>query len=157
MIRLNNNSLGTFMRGDSAIIPWSWKKRSSEGQLTPISLVGYKASMTIKSNNYDLSADDQTPDEMERTTAKGYNNTFFKIDVDCDNPTQMHNIAPAKGEIQFHLPKQATWVEPGKYVVDIVVQNKASKWTTTVFSGTLEIVGHPTNRLTTDGPDSWRG
>ena len=156
MAKVNKVSIGSFMRGDSAVVPWSWKKKGSDGQLTPISLVGYKASMTIKAKDYDQSTDDQTPDEMESTTVKGYNDTFFKIDIDCDNPTQMQNVAPTKGEILFHLPKQATWVEPGSYSVDIVVQNKASKWTTTVFTGTLEIIGHPTNRLTTDSPDSWR-
>lgn len=151
MAKVNKVNIGSFMRGDSAVIPWAWKKRGEDGQLTPLSLRGYKASMTIKSEASDYSVDD----EENSTTPKGYNNTYFKIDVDCDNSVQMHGVSPDKGEVLFHLPKQATWVDPAPYQVDIVVQNKSSRWTTTVFSGQLEIIGHPTNRLTTDAPDSW--
>lgn len=148
-------SIGSFMRGDSAVIPWSWKKKGDGGELTPISLAGYKVSLTVKGSEYDLSVDDITPINGVESTVKGYNDNYLKVDIDCDNPTEMSNMDPALGEVHFHLPKQAMWLEPGDYSVDIVVENKASKWTTTVLMGTLTIIGHPTNRLTTDAPDRY--
>ena len=109
--------------------------------------------MTFKNHLYDQSTDDETEDTNGKTTLKGFNNKLFKIDIDCDDPTQMSGIDPAKGEVLFKIPKQATWVEPGKYHWDIVVENKTSKITTTLAKGTMEIVGHATNRLTTDSPE----
>lgn len=147
-IRLNQHQ-----RGDSGIIPWSWTRIDEQGVEHPVSLVGYKVSMTFKNHLYDQSTDDETEDTNGKTTLKGFNNKLFKIDIDCDDSTQMSGIDPAKGEVLFKIPKQATWVEPGKYHWDIVVENKTSKITTTLAKGTMEIVGHATNRLTTDSPE----
>lgn len=156
MAKLNTKvSIGSFIRGDSAVIPWSWKKKSQTGELSAVSLAGYKAALTVKNSNYDKSVDDINPQDGIGGAVKGYNETILKVDIDCDNPAEMSNIDPTTGEIHFHLPKQAMWLDEGDYNVDIVVENKASKWTTTVFIGTLSIIGHPTNRLTTDAPDRY--
>lgn len=148
MGKINTLKLDSHPRGDSGVLRWSWVKKESDGTTRALSLVGYKAALTVKSPVYDDSTDDST-------AASGYNNVLWKIDVDCDNPTQMHGIDPANGMILFAMPKQANWVEPGTYNIDIVIENKASHRTTTVFLGTIEIQGHPTNRLTTDTPDDF--
>lgn len=148
MAKLNTIKLDTHPRGDSGVIRWSWVKKESDGTLTPLSLVGYKVAMTVKSSVYDMSADDST-------ASSGYDNALWKIDIDCDNPTDMHGIDPAEGKVLFAMPKQANWITPGTYNIDIVVENKTSHRTTTVMLGTIEIQGHPTNRLTTDTPDSY--
>lgn len=147
MPQLTSIQLNQHQRGDSGIIPWSWTRLDEQGNEHPVSLAGYKVSMTFKNNKYDDSINDET-------VLKGFNNQQFKIDIDCDDPTQMSGIDPAKGEVLFKIPKQATWVEPGKYNWDIVVENKTSKITTTLAKGTMEIVGHTTNRLTTDSPEA---
>lgn len=148
MGKINTLKLDSHPRGDSGVLRWSWVKKESDGTTRSLSLVGYKAALTVKSPVYDDSVDDST-------AASGYNNVLWKIDVDCDDSTQMHGIDPANGMILFAMPKQANWVEPGTYNIDIVVENKASHRTTTVFLGTIEIQGHPTNRLTTDAPDDF--
>lgn len=148
MGKINTLKLDSHPRGDSGVLRWSWVKKESDGTTRTLSLVGYKAALTVKSPVYDDSVDDST-------AASGYNNVLWKIDVDCDDSTQMHGIDPANGMILFAMPKQANWVEPGTYNIDIVVENKASHRTTTVFLGTIEIQGHPTNRLTTDTPDDF--
>lgn len=153
MAKLEKLKLGSHPRGDTGVIRWSWKKQTASGT-EKLSLAGYKACLTVKSNEYDLSLDDSSPDEQERTTVSGYNNVMWKVDIDCDNPTDMSNIDPREGQIIFPIHKQAAWLEPGKYNIDIVLENKASRNTTTVMFGEIEIQGHPTNRLTTDGPDS---
>ena len=148
MGKINTLKLDSHPRGDSGVLRWSWVKKESDGTTRTLSLVGYKAALTVKSPVYDDSVDDST-------AASGYNNVLWKIDVDCDDSAQMHGIDPANGMILFAMPKQANWVEPGTYNIDIVVENKASHRTTTVFLGTIEIQGHPTNRLTTDTPDDF--
>ena len=148
MGKINSVKLDSHPRGDSGVLRWSWVKKESDGTTRALSLVGYKAALTVKPVVNDDSVDDST-------AASGYNNVLWKIDVDCDDTTQMHGIDPSNGMILFAMPKQANWVEPGTYNIDIVVENKASHRTTTVFMGTIEIQGHPTNRLTTDTPDDF--
>ncbi len=148
MGKINSVKLDSHPRGDSGVLRWSWVKKESDGTLRTLSLVGYKAALTVKSPLNDDSVDDST-------AVSGYNNVLWKVDVDCDDATQMHGIDPANGMILFAMPKQANWVEPGTYNIDIVVENKASHRTTTVFIGTIEIQGHPTNRFTTDAPDDF--
>ena len=147
MSKLNIIKLTPHPRGDSGILRWSWVKKESDGTTTPLSLVGYKVAMTVKKNQWGT-------DTVDQGSAKGYNNTLWKIDIDCDDPTEMHGIDPANGMVLFEMPKQANWITPGTYYADIVVENKSSHRTTTVMLGTIEIQGHPTNRLTTDIPDS---
>ena len=113
MGKINTLKLDSHPRGDSGVLRWSWVKKESDGTTRALSLVGYKAALTVKSPVYDDSVDDST-------AASGYNNVLWKIDVDCDNPTQMHGIDPANGMILFAMPKQANWVEPGTYNIDIV-------------------------------------
>lgn len=148
MAKINTIKLDTHPRGDSGIIRWSWVKKEEDGTLTPLSLVGYKVAMTVKQKDWDSSSDDTS-------AVKGYNNTLWKIDIDCDDTEQMHGLDPTEGKVLFEMPKQANWVTPGTYHLDIVVENKSSHRTTTVMLGTIEIQGHPTNRLTTDTPDSY--
>lgn len=148
MGKINSVKLDSHPRGDSGVLRWSWVKKESDGTTRTLSLVGYKAALTVKSPLNDDSVDDST-------AVSGYNNVLWKVDVDCDDPTQMHGIDPANGMILFAMPKQANWVEPGTYNIDIVVENKSSHRTTTVFIGTIEIQGHPTNRFTTDIPDDF--
>lgn len=151
MTKIQKIKLGSHPRGDSGFIRWSWKKQGSNGELTKLSLVGYKASLTVKQAEHDSVTNDSGDGEG---AVKGFNNTEWKVDIDCDNPTQMRGINPTEGQILFPIHKQATWLEPGTYNVDIVLENKASKATTTVMIGEIEIQGHPTNRLTTDAPDN---
>lgn len=148
MAKLNVIKLDAHPRGDSGVIRWSWVKQNSDNTTTPLSLVGYKASLTVKAEQFDSDVDDDS-------AVAGYNDTLWRIDVDCDDSTDMHGIDPANGMILFEMPKQANWIEPGTYYMDIVVENKSSHRTTTVMLATLEIQGHPTNRLTTDTPDDY--
>lgn len=148
MGKINSVKLDSHPRGDSGVLRWSWVKKESDGTVRTLSLVGYKAALTVKSPLNDDSVDDST-------AVSGYNNVLWKVDVDCDDATQMHGIDPVNGMILFAMPKQANWVEPGTYNLDIVVENKSSHRTTTVFMGTIEIQGHPTNRFTTDIPDDF--
>lgn len=148
MGKINTLKLDSHPRGDSGVLRWSWVKKESNGTTRPLSLVGYKAALTVKSPVYDIDADDDS-------AVEGYNNALWRIDIDCDDTDDMHGIDPANGMILFAMPKQANWIEPGTYNIDIVVENKASHRTTTVFLGTIEIQGHPTNRLTTDAPDDF--
>ena len=155
MGKLNVINLDSHPRGDSGVLWWSWKKREEDGTLTTLSLAGYKAALTLKAKQYDKSVDDITPDETNSSAVKGFDETAWVINVDCDNPDDMHGIDPSEGMILFEMPKQANWIEPGKYYIDIVVTNKSSHRTTTVMLGQIEIQGHPTNRLTTDIPDTF--
>lgn len=148
MAQINTINLDAHPRGDSGLIRWSWVKKNADGSTTPISLVGYRASFTCKSAVYDDEADDSS-------AVEGYENALWKVDVDCDDPDQMHGIDPATGMCMFEIPKQATWTEPGQYNCDIVVENKSSHRTTTCMVGTITVQGHPTNRLTTDYPDTF--
>lgn len=148
MAKLNVIKLDAHPRGDSGVLRWSWVKENADGTKTALSLAGYKAAMTVKAAQSDTDADDLT-------AVEGYDSTLWKVDVDCDDSTQMHGIDPAEGMILFEMPKQANWVNPGTYYIDIVVENKASHRTTTVCLGQIEIQGHPTNRLTTDAPDTY--
>lgn len=154
MGKLNVIKLDSHPRGDSGVLRWSWVKRDASGNLVPLSLVGYKAALTVKAREYDSVATD-VGTEFEPSAVVGYNDSLWKIDVDCDNATQMHGVDPTKGMILFEMPKQANWIDPGSYYMDIVLENKTSHRTTTVMVGTIEIQGHPTNRLTTDAPDSF--
>lgn len=155
MGKLNTVKLDTLPRGDSGLLRWSWVKREEDGSTRPLSLVGYKAALTVKAKEYDDVPDDSMDEYGTESAVIGYNNTEWKIDVDCDDPTQMHGIDPAEGMILFTMPKQANWIKPGTYFIDIVVENKTSHRTTTVMVGTIDIQGHPTNRLTTDTPDTF--
>ena len=146
MAKLNTIKLEAHPRGDSGVIRWSWVKKGESGDLTPLSLVGYQAALTVKQQLYDMDEDDER-------AAKGNDDVLFRITVDCDNPEEMHSIDPTLGQIMFEIPKKATWLIPGTYYMDIVVENKASHKTTTVMLATLEIQGHPTNRFTSDTAD----
>lgn len=148
MAQLTELNLNTFVRGDSSVLRWSWVKQEAGGGTTPLSLVGYKVALTVKTSQYDSSVDDST-------AVQGSDNVLFKIDVDCDNPEDMHGIDPTLGQIVFPLSKKATWIAPGTYYIDIVVENKSSHRTQTVMYGKLNIQGHPTNRLTTDETDTF--
>ena len=142
MGKLNVVSLDAHPRGDSGVLRWSWVKKESDNTTTALSLVGYKVSLTVKANQYDS-------DENDDSAVEGYDNTL------CDNSTDMHGLDPAEGKVLFPMPKQATWITPGTYWIDIVVENKASYRTTTVFLGKIEVQGHPTNRRTTDHTDDF--
>lgn len=148
MGKLNIVKLDSHPRGDSGVLRWSWVKKESDGSTRALSLVGYKVALTVKMPLYD-------EEPLDNEAASGYNETLWRIDIDCDNQEEMHGIDPSLGMVLFAMPKQATWVNPGTYNMDIVVENKSSKRTTTVFLGQIEIQGHPTNRLTTDFPDSF--
>lgn len=148
MGKLNVVSLDAHPRGDSGVLRWSWVKKESDNTTTALSLVGYKVSLTVKANQYDT-------DEGDDTAMVGYGDTLWRVDIDCDNSTDMHGLDPAEGKVIFPMPKQATWVNPGTYWIDIVVENKASYRTTTVFLGKIEVQGHPTNRRTTDHTDDF--
>lgn len=151
MAKLNTIKIDTHPRGDSGLLRWSIVRRQADGSTSPLSLVGYKVAMTIKTRQWDYS-----PDDVENSdTAKGYNEQLWMTSIDCDNSEEMHGLDPAEGKVLFEFPKQQNWVEPGTYYLDIVIENKASHRTTTVLLGTIEIQGHPTNRLTTDVPDSF--
>lgn len=148
MGKLNVITLDSHPRGDSGVLRWSWVKKQQNNTTTPLSLVGYKVSLTVKSVQSDSDVDDDT-------AAGGYNDALWRVDIDCDNSTDMHGLDPAEGRVLFPMPKQATWIEPGTYWIDIVVENKASYRATTVFLGKIEVQGHPTNRRTTDHADSF--
>lgn len=148
MGKLNVVKLDSHPRGDSGVLRWSWVKKNQDGTTSVLSLAGYKVALTVKSPVYDT-------DTADNSAVEGYNSTLWRIDIDCDNSTQMHGIDPAEGMVLFAMPKQANWVTPGTYNIDIVVENKSSHRTTTVFLGQIEIQGHPTNRLTTDTPDDY--
>ena len=148
MGKLNVVKLDSHPRGDSGVLRWSWVKKNQDGTTSVLSLAGYKVALTVKSPVYDM-------DTADNSAVEGYNSTLWRIDIDCDNSTQMHGIDPAEGMVLFAMPKQANWVTPGTYNIDIVVENKSSHRTTTVFLGQIEIQGHPTNRLTTDTPDDY--
>ena len=151
MAKLQTIKIDTHLRGDSGLLRWSWVKQNADGSTSPLSLAGYKVAMTIKDKQWD-----DSPDDIEGAyTAVGYNGVRWMTTIDCDNSVEMHGINPAEGKVLFEMPKQANWVEPGTYWLDIVVENKASHRTTTVLLGQIEIQGHPTNRLTTDIPDSF--
>lgn len=151
MAKLTTIKIDTHPRGDSGMLRWSIVRQQADGSTVPLSLVGYKVAMTIKTKQWDSSADDIEGSD----TAVGYNDQRWMTTIDCDNPSEMHGLNPADGKILFDMPKQANWVDPGTYWMDIVIENKASHRTTTVFLGQIEIQGHPTNRLTTDTPDSF--
>lgn len=148
MAKLNTIKLDTHPRGDSGVLYWGWVKDNGDGTTTPLSLVGYKIALTVKNKVWDTNPDDDT-------AVEGYNSALWKKDIDCDSSDDMHGLDPTEGKAMFEFPKQANWVTPGTYNIDIVVENKASHRTTTVFLGTIDIQGHPTNRLTTDYPDSF--
>lgn len=148
MAKLNSIKLDVHPRGDSGVLRWSWVKKNDDQTTTPLSLVGYKLAFTVKVPEFDYDANDNS-------AAKGYNDTLWRTDIDCDNPTQMHGIDPTQGMCLIPFPKQANWVTPGTYNFDIVLENKSSHRTTTVALGKIEIQGHPTNRLTTDEPDTF--
>lgn len=148
MGKINQVKLDSHPRGDSGVLRWSWVKKESDGSTRALSLVGYKVALTVKRALWDEDAADDS-------AVSGYDNALWRIDIDCDDSTQMHGIDPANGMVLFAMPKQANWVEPGTYNIDIVVENKSSHRTTTVFLGTIDIQGHPTNRLTTDIPDTF--
>lgn len=151
MGKLTSIKIDTHPRGDSGLLRWSWVKQQPDGTTTPLSLVGYKVALTVKSKQWD-----NAPDDLEGSdVARGYEGKAWMATIDCDDPTQMHGLDPAEGKVLFDMPKQENWVEPGIYWLDIVVENKASHRTTTVLLGQIEIQGHPTNRLTTDAPDSF--
>lgn len=151
MAKLNVIKIDTHPRGDSGLLRWSIVKRQADGTTAPLSLVGYKVALTVKEKQWDSS-----PDDIEGSdTATGYNGQRWMTTIDCDNAGEMHNLDPAEGKVLFEFPKQANWIDPGTYWMDIVIENKASRRTTTVFLGQIEIQGHPTNRLTTDAPDSF--
>ena len=148
MAKLNPIKLDVHPRGDSGVLRWSWVKKESNGSTSALSLAGYVIAFSVKPNVFDSDKDDDS-------VAKGYNNTLWRTTIDCDDPTQMHGIDPAEGMALIPFPKQANWIAPGTYNFDIVVENKYSHRTTTVALGTIEIQGHPTNRLTTDTPDTF--
>lgn len=148
MAKLNSIKLDVHPRGDSGVLRWSWVKRNSDNTTTPLSLVGYLVAFTVKAQQFDTSASDDS-------AAKGYNDALWRTTIDCDDPDQMHGIDPTNGMCLIVFPKQANWINPGTYNFDIVVENKYSHRTTTVALGTIEIQGHPTNRLTTDAPDTF--
>lgn len=148
MGKLNVVTLDMHPRGDSGVLRWSWVKKESDGTTRALSLAGYKLALTVKAPQHDL-------DELDDSAVMGYNDALWRVDIDCDNPTDMHGINPTSGQAIFPMPKQATWIEPGTYYIDIVAENKSSHRTTTVFLGKIEIQGHPTNRLTTDQSDSF--
>lgn len=151
MAKLQVIKVDVHPRGDSGMLRWSIVRRTESGETTPLSLVGYKVALTVKSKLYD-----EAPDDVDgATTAVGYNEARWMTTIDCDNSVEMHGIKPEEGKILFEFPKQANWIEPGTYYMDIVIENKSSHRTTTVFLGQIEIQGHPTNRLTTDVPDSF--
>lgn len=151
MGKLNTIKIDTHPRGDSGVLRWSWVKKEEDGSLTPLSLAGYKVALTFKTKQWDSSPDDIDGSD----TARGYEGKLWMTTIDCDNSTEMHGLDPAEGKILFEFPKQSNWVDPGTYWMDIVVENKSSHRTTTVFLGQIEIQGHPTNRLTTDTPDTF--
>lgn len=151
MAKINTITIDTYQRGDSAVLPWYLKYVDSQGQQQPKNLAGYKAALTISKSEYSM----DTTDVSGGGAAIGYNNTFAVVNVDCDNPSQMHGISPAQGKILFDLHKQMMWLEPGTYWIDIVLENKTNKRTHTYAIGKIELQGHPTNRLTTDAVDSY--
>lgn len=155
MGKLNIIKIDTHPRGDSGILRWGWVKKNADGTTTPLSLKGYKVAMTVKARQWDKVPDDNKDGTMESDTLRGYNNQMWWQTIDCDDPSQMHGLDPAEGKVIFEFPKQANWVDPGTYYIDIVVENKASHRTTTVMLGQIEVQGHPTNRFTTDIPDSF--
>lgn len=148
MVKLAETNAGTLVRGDSSVWRWTWKRQMTDGSLQTLSLKGYKVAFTVKSAIYDAIEDDST-------AASGHMQVLFRQDIDCDNPADMHNIDPDEGYVLLSIPKKSTWVAPGQYYYDIVVENKASHRTQTVFYGKLEIQGHPTNRFTTDNYDTF--
>ena len=151
MGKLNVIKIDTHPRGDSGLLRWSIVRRQADGSTAPMSLAGYKVALTVKEKQWD-----NAPDDMEGSeTARGYEGQLWMTTIDCDNSVEMHGIKPEEGKVLFEFPKQTNWVEPGTYWMDIVIENKASRRTTTVFLGQLEVQGHPTNRLTTDAPDTF--
>ena len=82
MGKINTLKLDSHPRGVSGVLRWSWVKKESDGTTRALSLVGYKAALTVKSPVYDDSTDDST-------AASGYNNVLWKIDVDCDKLTTL--------------------------------------------------------------------
>lgn len=155
MARLQTLKWDNLIRGDSSAVAWQIKYRDKNGDLQPKSLVGYKAALTIKQKEWDNSYTDIIPDPSGSKAAEGYDGALAVINIDCDDEEQMHYIPPEQGRILFDLHKQAMWLTPGSYYLDIVLENKASKRTHTYVLATLTVQGHPTNRLTTDDPDTY--
>ena len=158
MAKINVITIDTYQRGDSAVLPWTLQYVDADGQTHPKNLAGYKAALTISPTEY--SQIDNDEGNGTSGAAIGYssvpeNTTYAKVDVDCDDSTQMHGISPSQGKILFDLHKQMMWLEPGSYWIDIVLENKVNKRTHTYAIGKIEIQGHPTNRLTTDAVDSY--
>lgn len=154
MGKINTITIDTYQRGDSAVLPWHLQYADAQGNVHSKNLTGYRAALTISSSEYTTSPDDVTV-TGGKSAAKGYNDTYAVVNVDCDNSTQMHGISPTEGKILFDLHKQMMWLTPGAYWIDIVLENKTNKRTHTYAIGKIEIQGHPTNRLTTDAVDSY--
>lgn len=155
MPKLNVFKWDNLIRGDSAGVAWKVSYRDSSGDLHPKSLVGYTAALTLKPTEYDNSVTDVISDEKGRKAAEGFEGQLAICNVDCDVPEEMHYIDPAEGRILFDLHKQAMWLNPGTYYMDIVLENKSSHRTHTYVMAKVEVQGHPTNRLTTDTPDTF--
>lgn len=155
MAKINTITIDTYQRGDSCVLPWSLQYADEEGVVHAKSLVGCRVALTISATDYTHSVNDITRDAQGRGSAIGYNETFAVVNVDCDDPTQMHGLDPAGGKVLFDLHKQMMWLEPGTYFGDIVVENKTNKRAHTYAIFKLEIQGHSTNRLTTDAVDSY--
>lgn len=155
MSKITNITIDTFQRGDSSVLPWVLQRQDAEGNLTPFNFTGYRAALTISKSEWTNSMDDISLDDAKRGAAKGFGEQYAIVDVDCDNPIEMHGIDPTEGKILFDLHKQNMWITPGDYYLDVVIENKTNLRTHTYVIGKISIQGHPTNRLTTDSPDTY--
>lgn len=155
MAKITAINIDTFQRGDSNVLPWTLQRQDSEGNLSPFNLTGYKAALTISKAEFSDSYNDVDLDTSGRGAARGYGGQSAVVDVDCDSTADMHGIDPSEGKILFDLHKQNMWIAPGDYYLDVVLENKTTKRTHTYVIGKISIQGHPTNRLTTDAPDTF--
>lgn len=146
MANVQSVNLGTFMRGDSAVLDWSLQKQNEDGTTSPMSLKGYQLACTVKASEYDSTTDDST-------AVQGANKKIWKVDIDCDDTTQNGGFQPEEGKCRIPLSKNSTWTNPMKLYVDIVLEDKVTHITQTMMNGTLTVQGHPTNRLSTDNED----
>lgn len=155
MARIEEITIDTLQRGDSSVLPWQLLRQVDEETTEPFDLTGYKAALTVSKHQWTESINDTEPDVSGRSAAKGFGDQYAIVDVDCDSTSDMHGQDPQDGKILFDLHKQNMWVEPGEYYCDIVLENKTNHRTHTYAIGKITIQGHPTNRLTTDAPDSY--
>ena len=167
----------TIIRGTNDVIPVSFSRKDSEGNITPYDLTGKILVLTAKKKEYDGDKDKTDElDDYSAITSQLSEDYDFKITIDCDDETEgtqgpaddkeywknnyqgMYGQDPTEGKAAFRLSKKMTFIQPGDYYFDIRIMDKSKtiigqitecKDWCPVF-GTFTIQGTPTNRTATN-------